>query len=439
MPKLSEVVGATPKKTMKLSEVAGKPKKLSSVSGRVGLPGYERVEERIAGRPGMVGPFLEEAKRPRFSVGRFKKRPVQEVFGAAMKPGIETMKGIGLLAERLEAPLANMALKRQEDLENANLLGKTRAAAEIGLPPLAAWRYRKEIASGIKGERLGEIGDLLRRENIPEPIAAATGLLVMGALTDLVTGGGVSKIGRGVGRIRPEVMGKGYTLDRARKAVGYIDEARTTLGGNVKQAIAEAGDISVDVQKLSKELPKLPKTVMNYLDDPIYEVEKLADGSYKPTVANLHKMKDALADYMTTKSWEEASKKGQQVVKRAYGQLAQAMKDAAPRIKEPIAAYHNFMDVYIDVNKKLKTSTGTVVEKPLRGLFKPGAEQAYRQAWDDLSVYVPKLKQITKDMVKYTKRQVANRFYRKMTPWVAGGAVGAAGGGLFRIGRLLGD
>ena len=218
----------------------------------------------------------------------------------------------------------------------------------------------------------------------------------------------------------PQIMGKNYTLQRAEKTAGLLDDARSYLGKLKGEAIKQYGDRIVDAQKLSSQLPSLPKNVLNALDDPIYAIEKLSDGSIKPSIANLDKIKEALGDFMTSKTWEEATTKNKQVIKQAYGLVSQAMKDAAPEIKEPIATYHDFMDIYRDVNKTIRNTEGVILEKRLRGVLKPGAERRYQIAWEQMQKYIPELKRIAKDIIKFNQRQTTKRILGRGALYLGG-------------------
>ena len=221
----------------------------------------------------------------------------------------------------------------------------------------------------------------------------------------------------------PRVMGKNYTIDRATQATEVLDDLRGTLGQAVKTSIEKVKDINIDVPKLQTALQtikQLPKNVINALDDPIYQIEKLPDGSLNPSIQNIQKTIQALDDFMTTKTWEEASKMSQTAIKQNYGVLRQAMKDAAPSIKEPIQKYHEFMDMFHKVNKTLRTTVGDIVEKPLRGAFRKGAERGTQIAWEDFGKLSPKAQQVMTDIIKFNRRQGLKRGIAKGAGVLAG-------------------
>jgi hypothetical protein len=246
---------------------------------------------------------------------------------------------------------------------------------------------------------------------------------------------GLEKAGRVTLSKFPRIMGKDYTLNRAKQATQLLDETRSYLGKIKGEAVKQYGDMSIDVNKLQSQIPTLPKNVLSALDDPIYAIEKLSDGSIKPTVSNLDKVREALGDLMTSAQWEEATTKNKQLIKNTYGLLGRTIKETSPQIKEPIENYHRFMELYRNVNKTLRNTTGDVLEKRLRGTFTSGAERNYQIAWENMyKRYIPQLKQIAIDVQKFNQRQVLKRGIKKYAPWVIGGTVlgGAGYGGLRR-------
>jgi hypothetical protein len=141
----------------------------------------------------------------------------------------------------------------------------------------------------------------------------------------------------------------------------------------------------------------------------MYQIERLKNGAIRPTVANLDRVKEALGDLMTSKTWDEATKKSQTVIKQVYGKLNNAMKTAAKEAGKPIDEaldnYHQFMEKYTKVIRTVEDTTGSVVEKPLRQTFRPLAERTKVSAWEELAKKNPQIRQMVKDMKKYTGRR----------------------------------
>lgn len=229
----------------------------------------------------------------------------------------------------------------------------------------------------------------------------------------------------------PRIMGKNYTLDRANEAATLLDDARNLLGDLKGKVIQQVGNRTVDIDKLNAQLPKvIPKQVLTILDDPIYEIRKLPDGSIEPTIVNLDKMKQAIGDLFATDAWQkEAPNQAKAIARQIYGIISQSIKDAAPEAKEPITDYHNFMDIFRQVNKTLRSPMGTILEKRFRGALKPGSERQYQIAWREMQKYIPRLRQIIIDVQKFNQRQTFKAGAKRIAPWlpliVGGGYMGS--------------
>ena len=122
------------------------------------LPGRPRVENMIANRPNMGAAFKEEINQ------------IPEGFIAkVLQPYVAAYKGLGALMQKGEAGIANPLMSLQEgnfslkDLVNLSI-------------------------QGVKGERSGELGDVMRSVNTPEPLAALVGLGGLAGLAELSTG-----------------------------------------------------------------------------------------------------------------------------------------------------------------------------------------------------------------------------------------------------------
>lgn len=383
----------------------GQPRR-NGIGGTFEVP-TTALEKRIAQRPDMMSEFIKELTiiPQQFSVEKFKAHPIKAQVELGLKPAVTALKFIGGGVQRGTAAISNIGLVLQKGKISPKILAKE------------AWK-------GITGEKLGELGDWARGAGWPEPIAATLGLLAQVGLGNLATKGKiVENINRAknvaIGKL-PKVMGKDYVKVRAEEGVKALKDLRKTLGTEVKTAIDKVDDVAINAQQLSKNMPRLPSKVLSALDDPIYGIEKLRDGSYKPTVGNLHKIKEALDDFMSTKTWEEAGKKSQQLVKQAYGVIRKTMGEVAPEINEPMRNYSSFMDTYRKVLKTVQDTSGTILEKKLRGAMKPEAERAYQQAWEDFAKMWPRAGQIMKDVVKYNQRQATKQFIGRAAKWGLG-------------------
>lgn len=192
------------------------------------------------------------------------------------------------------------------------------------------------------------------------------------------------------------------SLQKAKQAKTALDSLRDTLGKAKSIAIQEVQDVPTKLDmRPSNNL--LSDKVLKAIENPIYNVERNADGSLKQTVGNLDKVKEAVGELINTpKVWEEAPNKELRIVKQFYGQVAEAMKSAARNANKPIDealdAYSKFMDNYHVVNKTLVDSAGNAMGNKLKAAFKLGAEPAVKQAWKEVSQASPGVKKVMNTM-----------------------------------------
>ena len=196
------------------------------------------------------------------------------------------------------------------------------------------------------------------------------------------------------------------TLTQSKKAKIALDDVRTIFGKAKELAIKQVDDVALELPEI-KESTK----VMGAINNPIYEVEFLADGSIKPTVGNADKVKEALGELISSpKIWEEAPKKELRYVKQLYGQVSDSMKKAAKGVGKPIdealSNYHNFMINYNKVNKTIVDTAGEAVGNKLRDAFKWTSEPAVKEAWKEVSKVSPEINRIMKS--QQTRRLLTN-------------------------------
>jgi hypothetical protein len=205
----------------------------------------------------------------------------------------------------------------------------------------------------------------------------------------------------------PQIMNKDFTSLRAAVGSDELAKLRTAYGQAKGKAIEDVADVLVNANEVP--LNNLPKPVMAALEDPMYGIERNRNGIIRPTIANFDRIKEALGDFMTSKTWDEATKKSQTIIKQTYGKINEAMKNAAKDAGKPIDKaldnYHKFMEDYTKVIRTVENTSGSVVEKPLRSAFSPLSERTKIQAWERLAKQSPKIAQMVKDMKKFTGRR----------------------------------
>lgn len=190
-------------------------------------------------------------------------------------------------------------------------------------------------------------------------------------------------------------------LQQAQKGKDALDALRNTLGTAKNIAVKDVENVATDFSFNGVKSDKIMQAIKN----PVYEVAFDKEGKVIQTVGNLDKVKSAIGELVNTPAlWEEAPKTEVQHIKSIYGQVNQAMKEAARGVGKPIdaqlEAYNKFMDKYAIVNKTLVDNAGNAMGNKLKTAFKIQAEPAVKQAWKDLSKSSPQIKSVMDSMNK---------------------------------------
>ena len=129
-----------------------------------------------------------------------------------------------------------------------------------------------EAWKGIKGERLGEFGDIYRRVGVPEPISSTLGFFnLMGGLDILSKGKLVSGAKKGEVFAKskiPKRMNKNYVLSRAKVAASGLDDLQSGLSKEYESMFNRIGDKKIDIGRVQEVIENLPKNIINRV---IYE------------------------------------------------------------------------------------------------------------------------------------------------------------------------
>lgn len=384
------------------------------LAGLVGLSGLGGQKAKEAAQKGAIMPYSV----PSYSEQGIPTSGMAETIGNISNPlsvPAVAMSNISRLAMQ-----KGLVPKNLEPVAQGAMMGKSiirpsiEDAADISTNPLSAL--------------LALVGTPAGR-NVTSKAATMTGKIAKSATSKL-----------------PQLMGKDYSFQKAQQAADLLNSTRSQLGRNVKASISRVKDIRIsdtdDLTRLGRVFKKMPKEVVNKLDDPVYAIEKYADGSIKPTLGNLNKIKGALDDTMTQRQWFEAGKLTKRRIKLGYKVVNDTMRKTARAfgtpIDEPLNNYHNFMNTYNKIIRKVQDTKGTVLEKSFRNSLKPGAERSYQLAWQEMTKQIPELKRVLRDIEKYNKRQAFKQGLSstaKRAAWMAG--AGAAGG--YGIGKILGE
>lgn len=381
--KTLRLTGDSPPTEQELNEIFTQTKTIPKTTAF--LPREAEVETMISERPDSVARLMEEYRTPY----DFERHPVKSI----LKPAVTVAKTFAVPFQRGESAVAGLSLGLQK--------GK----------PLEGLR---NLGLGLAGRRQQELGDIIRTtgfggETFNEPLAKGIGFLSSMGLINVATTGKLlsgAKKAEAITKSKfPAVMNKDYTLQRAKQLDEGLEDLRNGFGSLKSDTLKQIGKDVVDAQKLTHKLPPLPQNIINALDDPIYAIEKLPDGSINPSIENLDKIKGLLADRMTGKDWLDATKLNKANIKQAYGAISEAIGEVHPEMRGDLDAYHYFMkDIYTPV-KKILTTGGQVVEKKLRGALQPGAERSKQIAIEEFSRLWNEAPRLIKDVIKFNTRQ----------------------------------
>lgn len=196
------------------------------------------------------------------------------------------------------------------------------------------------------------------------------------------------------------VMKWDTALQQAQTAKQSLNTIRTTLGQAKELALKNTGDIPAEIDWSGN----MSQKVVNIIKDPIYGVEFTPEGGVVGNIRNLDKMKVAINDNMTKKDFIEAGDMEKAQMKQFAGKLRQSMISAAnksgrPELAKSLKDYHEFMDNYSSVNRRLVNVEGEAEANKLKHIFKITSEPLVKKQFKELAnnpVAGPELKAIMK-------------------------------------------
>lgn len=173
----------------------------------------QATEQKISQRPSQWQPLQQYGQK-------LMQQPLQALSPMGMQVQLP-MAVMGGAAQSLESPIANVAMALQR--------GK--------MPSV-----RQDVIGGVTGERQGQLGDVMRSVGVPEPIAAATGMLGTMGLTNLATagrlGGAVQKATGEIAKKAAPII-KGSAEKSYAKALGISTKTEKELGEKVLPRVLE--------------------------------------------------------------------------------------------------------------------------------------------------------------------------------------------------------
>ncbi|MFA5177887.1 MAG: hypothetical protein WC440_07090 [Candidatus Omnitrophota bacterium] len=371
------------------------------------LPGFKKTEAKIAQRPDAGETFADELaydpyRNPELNL-------LQKTGQAVLKPAVTAAKGIGAIAQRAEGAIANPLMDLQEGKVNPIELGKS-------------------VIKGATGERKGELGDVLRRVDVAEPIAAAGGLFAsMGIANAATTGKLASSARKGEAFVKskvPQVMNKDYVINRAKIAGQGMDELYGGLSDEYEQVFSKIGKNQVDPAKVNTVLENLAAQGQENI---VNRIAKQLGSNPTSNVNTVQAMKQVLRKSVPDKVWngKAIADSGQHFLKEAYHDLNSIVAEGNDELLSLNKRYRDFLQMRDTLARVIYDDLGNVKSKGLESVFKPGAERSKQQFFEKFAEQWPQAQQIIKDMVKFNKRQTAKKILWRAAPWVGGSLIGA--------------
>jgi len=312
--------------------------------------GLQKTEAKIAGREDLLGQF--DASDPM----NFMPNPPKNIMSALQIGG-------GVL-QRGEAAVANAGL-----------------AAQRGEPG----DIMDEVMQGAKGERLGQVGDLVRTTEVGGPwneaLASTAGFLATMGLDKILTGGKVAKSVSGVAKEGVDDVSKAASnildptqqalKDAVTKKTGFLDDVRSAFYDVKSDAVEKYG---LGLEKLAADNPTKTITLRPVIDqlsaelayepklrNAINKVPQLAKFMDNPKASNKMTLKEAQTIVNDLQSKVSANKlKGMGVrsddipLLDAIHDIKAQMVEAFPDIKELRKGYGETIGAFNMVKNKIK-------------------------------------------------------------------------------------
>lgn len=413
------------------------PKK--EVSAKPFLPGFQRTEELISKRPDVLSEALSAGMERYKSLGKF----LQDPLGAQASMGV-----LGGLFQRGEAAIANPLMLLQEEglakttpgeidfLLSEGVITEKEAEKMSQVENLRGASIRDllgESIKGLTGKRMGQLGDIPRKIGVPEPFSSAIGLFSVIGITNVATRGKLVSSARKGGEFAktkiPKIMGKNYTLNRAKLAADGMDDLYGGLSKEYDNLLDKAGNKMVDLKKAQDVIGRLPEKIVNMIKrDRV--VTRFKDGTIHPILKNLKRMREVIRKSVPKKVWngKAIADTEQHFLKEAYHDLGNIMAEGSDDLVRLNARYKSFMQMRDTLGRVLYDADGNVKAKGLENMFKPGAERVRQVFFERFAQQWPKAQQIIKDVVKFNKRQVFKQRVGKGAWWLGVGGAGGVGG-----------
>jgi hypothetical protein len=190
----------------------------------MGIPFRDIVENKIQARPDRLAQYMQASRDPSLA-------------NVIMPQGLG-LQGIGGLNQRVEAAVANPLLELQQ-----------------GTPEKAF----QSFLQGVKGERMGELGDVIRRTGAGEVPSAVIGSLSLAGVYK-----GIEKLGQFVAQKAPKLMTQKHRVTQATNIKEGIDMAREGFQAEYDKVYAPFNNKVVGKEVVEKVISKIPKRIQKF-------------------------------------------------------------------------------------------------------------------------------------------------------------------------------
>lgn len=385
------------------------------------LPGLDRTKGIISDRKDIINDMRAK--------GEIGGSSMPGMIGGAtpMKSSLMTILGA---MQRGEAAIANPLLNLQE-------AGVTGSDINPG----------KSILEGLKGENLGQFGDLIRTQSekgglLNEVQAGAFGLGTSAGLSELanarVVSGAINGFKNKVIPAFKSTLMKGakkdapqFFYDKAKVAKEGLDSVRDALWNEIDGVYQKIGNDNVKSPELVAEaLDDLPPAVKNKVIKLVGKgSKKVGEESATPfvdwTYNQVHQMRKYIDKFA---KWGSDGSVDQSLIKMGREKLKNVLAEGNEFLQKANTNYHEFMDLYDNVVGILvDKATGQIKSSGLQGLYKVGADRGKQITFESVNQILPKATQVLDDVKSFTKAMQ----FREAAGWA--GKVGvplAAGAGL---------
>lgn len=389
---------------------------------------YSKVDKKISQRQSGINTLRQEVMQP--------WQPLEHPIKTLLRPLVTGLKTVAIPLESAESAIANPAIEMQKG--NFNISDLLKSASQ-----------------GITQEKPGQLGDIARNVNVPEPISASLGLIASLGIGELSSGNKITKATNqakdfivetsqklskatesAIRRKMPNlILDDKFVLQQAEKASKGLDDLYKGISSEYDNIYNQVGNKIVPTSEIQSALSALPDNVINKFNSPQYRglFKRYQDGSIVPSLENLKAMKTVIRQSVPEKVWNGRAIGDMNTanIEQVYGKINDIMANAAPELKDINKKYKDFMNLRKTIGKYIWDENGNVVGNKLKAIFTENGEAGHKVFFDAFAEQWKPANEIIKGIKDYNSRKAAIKFLGTKVAPAAGYATvaGAAGAG----------